>query len=158
MRPGTILIVALITASCTQNTSTGPSALPASHPAATAADLAFCVQQMNSYRTPKNLPLLVQSAALEAHAFESARADALSGIKGQYFRTHPGPAAQIMTLRQSLPLPNRSIGFAFYLMGADYGYPTPHPEQYAKIVGPYTHVGCGAFAQGDQITSVVNFR
>jgi len=87
-----IVCAAAVASACGKNpvssSSTGGGSTTGSSsgsPRANAADLAFCVDETNRYRTIRNRPALARSMALEAYAVEGARSDGLANERRPFY-------------------------------------------------------------------------
>jgi uncharacterized protein YkwD len=135
------------------STSSGPTE-------ATTADLVFCVNETNRYRTNNGRPEVTRSATLEAFAAEGAKEDAASAVAHQHFnRTNGGGVAfaenefrRVSTVfftstRDAIA----QFMTSFYAEGSGGGH-------YQNLMGAYSQVGCGVFVANSEITFVQDFR
>jgi hypothetical protein len=126
----------------------------------TAADLAFCVADVNRYRAMANRPALTESAALETFASTSALADAASGVAHSHFTSINGggiSAAENELLSSPLsfsPTPKDAISNLDGISWAE----GPGGGHYQNLTGGYTQVGCGTFTTAGAITVAIEFR
>jgi uncharacterized protein YkwD len=147
------------TLTCTPSpvSPTPPPRLPTT---ATAADLAFCVQETNRYRTSVKLSTLSESAALESYAATGAQIDGTAHSAHSHFVSANGggvafaeneipwwPLATYLTVQAVI---ERGL-VQLWAEGPTGGH-------YRNLTGPYTQLGCGAFISHGEITVVQDFR
>lgn len=169
MRPdtsasGTFAAIALtlVASACSPAFPDAPTGSTTSNsaPSVTAADLAFCVSDINRYRAQVNRPPLAQSAALETYAAASAQADTASGMPHSHFAGSNGGGVAtaenelLMLDRQLAPTVQEAMHTATAIFLAE----GPGGGHYEHIVGPYTQVGCGVFVTTAAVTVVQDFR
>jgi Cysteine-rich secretory protein family len=136
------------------------SSSPSSPTGATAADLAFCVQDINAFRATVGRPPLAQSAALEAFAAQSAQQDATTGVPHSHFDATNGGG---IAAGENELLPT-ALSLFGTVQGAMHGADTisfaegPSGGHYQLLVGSSTQVGCGVFISNGRITVVQDFR
>ena len=128
--------------------------------AATVADLAFCVQEANRYRTLAGKTALAQSAALESYAATGAQVDGTARVAHSHFTSMNGGGvalaenellATALNLFGTVQEAMRQVIAAFLPEGPSGGH-------YQNLEGPYTQVGCGVFIANGLITVVQDFR
>lgn len=159
-----VIGLALFAAACGGNGSptepTPSSGSSGSFGPATTADLVFCVDETNRYRSLRGRPALTRSSTLEAYAAEGAQEDGQAHAGHRHFqRTQGGgiafaenelpwwPTAQFQNVRAVM-----ASGIAgFYGEGPGGGH-------YDNMMGGYTQVGCGVYIANGEITVVQNFR
>jgi hypothetical protein len=121
------------------------------------AEMIFCVDEINRYRTGDGLPALDRSTALETWATESARVDGTANRAHLHFtQTNGGGVA----LAETELLSWRSDDVhAIVRQGLQFMWNEgPDGEHRVILVGPYSEVGCGAFISGGLVTVVQSFR
>jgi Cysteine-rich secretory protein family len=156
------IVLAFVTSACSPAFPDAPTGSTTSNtpPSVTAADLAFCVGDVNRYRAQVGRPPLVESPSLEAFAAAGAQADAASGVPHSHFRaTNGGGIAsaenELLTFdRQLAPTVQDAMHAANAIFWAE-GSTGAH---YQILVGSFTEVGCGVFVTGGAVTVVQDFR
>jgi len=121
------------------------------------AEMIFCVDEINRYRTGAGLTALERSPALEAWATESARVDAAANQPHAHFTATNGGG---VALAETELLAWRSDNVhAIVRQGLQFMWDEgPDGEHRVILVGPYTAVGCGAYVAGGLVTVVQSFR
>jgi hypothetical protein len=150
--------LALCVSACANQNPTQPVTSTAT--GATAADLAFCVQDINAFRASVGRPALAQSAALEVFAHVSAQEDATAGISHTHFDATNG-AGVALGENELLTTALSFFGTVQAAMhGADAIFIAEGPTggHYQHLVGSYTQVGCGVSIGNGMITVVQDFR
>lgn len=158
-----LLALVLLAAGCR-----GPLSSPAApgstgDPGAPAftAEVGLCADQTNTYRASVGLAPLRRSDVLETYATVAARTDGLAHIAHQYARqTNMGNGtsrAENAILWWSLRYYG-SVQRVVRLGLADMWKQGEGGAHYRNLVGHYTEVGCGIFANGDEVTVVQAFR
>ncbi len=146
--------------STTSGVSTTSLSAAAAQTQATAADLAFCVQETNRYRAQAGKALLNRSATLENYAAIGAQVDATAKIAHTHFASTNGGGvaraenemlAAAVSIFGTIQEAMRQSIARFYAEGPSGGH-------YQNLEGPYTQVGCGVFVGSGLITFVQDFR
>jgi hypothetical protein len=155
------VIAALVGSACGPAFPNAPStSASSSSPTATAADLAFCVADINGYRAQANRPPLAESMALETFAAAGAQTDAASGVPHAHFTASNGAGIataenEFLTAdRQLFPTTQDAMHGASALFWAE----GPTGSHYQTLVGPYSQVGCGVFVANGAVTVVQDYR
>jgi Cysteine-rich secretory protein family len=136
------------------------SSSPSSSTGATAADLAFCVQDINAFRVTVGRPPLAESATLEAFAAQGAQQDATTGVPHSHFDAVNGGGIasgenELLTAALSL---FGTVQGAMHGADAIFVAEGPSGGHYQHLVGSSTQVGCGVFIAKGAITIVQDFR
>jgi hypothetical protein len=123
------------------------------------ADLAFCVDVINNYRTMAGKPPLGRASDLERYAAEGASADGMSRVPHQHFRAGD---AGVAAAENEFPFQSlRGWGTLEALIAgttAQIWTENETSEPRRNLVGPYREVGCGLYTNGDEVTLVEDFR
>lgn len=161
-----IALVGLLSGACSSmpTSPTGPSSTQASVSGATTdgtaglgADMAFCVDEINRYRTSVGRPPLARSQSLETFATDAAQKDAGVRIAHQHFRdTNGAGVSQAET--EILWWKDQPVHDVVQKGLAQMWRVGPGGEHYDIISGPYTQVGCGAFISNGEVTVSQDFR
>ena len=135
-----------------------PAAAPSSADTASlSANLQFCADEINRYRTSVGLNPLTRSDELERYAAQAVRNDAGEGVPHRFFSRANGGGVT-MAETELLRWRNYSVravierGLASMWAGGASG------AHYGVIVGPYTQVGCGVFAKGNEVSVAQEYR
>ena len=148
------VIAGLAMLSCQGGIPLSPSAAAL---AGTPAELTYCAEKINHYRSSVGLPPLQQSDALEAFAAEAAQNDGLVHVAHHYFtRTNGGGTAKAET--EILWWRGFAVRAVIQKGLAQMWDAGPPGEHYEIIVGPYTQIGCGIFVNGSEVTVTQEFR
>jgi len=156
------VITGLVVSACGPAFPNAPSTSTSSSSnlTATAADLAFCVADINGYRAQANRPALAESIALETFAAAGAQTDAASGVPHTHFTASNG--AGIATAENEFLTADRqlfpTIQNAMHGANALFWAEGPTGSHYQTLVGPYTQVGCGVFVANGTVTVVQDYR
>ena len=162
-QPVGLLLLVIIAAGCRGPLTSAIAPSPTSDPGTPAfsAEAGLCVEQTNIYRATLGLGPLQRSDALEAYATAAARNDGLAHVAHQYARqTNQGNGtsrAENALLWWSLRYYGTvqriiKLGLADMWKQGDDG------AHYRNLVGNYSHLGCGIFVNGDEVTVVQAFR
>ena len=122
-----------------------------------AADLAFCVQEVNRYRATVGAGPLSQQAALEATAAQAAQSDHQSGEAHGWVRRNGGPAenqAPRWSRASSGGNAQTFISRALQLMWAE----GPGGGHYENMRGRFAATGCAIYSDTATATFVQHFR
>jgi hypothetical protein len=140
------------------NAFNGPST--SSSTRATAADLVFCVQDINAFRATVGRPPLSEYVPLEAFAGLSAQEDADAGTAHSHFNATNGGGVASAENELLTAAFNQSSTVQAAMHGADAIFIAEGPsgDHYKNLVGPYAQVGCGVFIANGAITVVQDFR
>jgi hypothetical protein len=133
-RLGLLLAVGLVVPGCAY---LGPSG------AATEADVAFCVSEVNRYRVLAGMIALSRSAALDSFATESAEMDGtgISSAETELLRWRGASVHAIIEKGLSI----------MWQQG-------PGGEHYDIIAGPYSEIGCGIYIGASGVTVAQDYR
>jgi uncharacterized protein YkwD len=159
-----LLLACALASSCGSASPAIPSPPAASASIAettfSAADLAFCVADINRYRALANRPALAASAALDAYAAAGAQADAVAGSAHSHFIAGRGGGiaaaeSELLTSPRSLyPTLQGAIASLDSIAWSE----GPAGGHYQNLIGAYTQVGCGAYATANAVTIVQDFK
>ncbi len=151
---GLPLALAIGVAACSSQ-STGPSDAGAPPSGATAADLAFCVQDVNSYRARVGRPPYPESAALEAYAAAGAQQDATTNRPHAHFARGNGAGialAENKVLNGAFGV-TAQVDDAIRSANALFFSEGPGGGHYEHLVSPsLTEIGCGVDIADRRIT------
>lgn len=162
-RPGfsIVLVSTLAVAGCNQNQNGTGTTSPSRPTQATAADLAYCVQDVNRYRASVGRPAYSESPALEAYAAAGAQQDGTAGTAHAHFASTNGGGVALAEnefLRQGLT-GAETVQMAIQIADAVFFGEGPGGGHYENMTSTsYTTAGCGVFIQNDAITIVEDFR
>ena len=159
-----VALTAALTAACSSSDGSlpsSPSAPTSSNPAAPSsnleAELTFCVNETNRYRATQDLSALTRSGALEAYAAAGAQEDGLAHAPHQHFRSTNGGG--LAWAENEIPWWSATSSHAVIQQGLAMMWAEgPGGGHYENMRGPYTQLGCGVFANGNEITVVQDFR
>jgi len=147
-RLGLLLAVGLVVPGCA---FLGPSG------AATEADVAFCVSEVNRYRVLAGMIALSRSAALDSFATESAEMDGKASQPHQHFSATGGAgisSAETELLRWRGASVHAIIEKGLSMMWQQ----GPGGEHYDIIAGPYSEIGCGIYIGASGVTVAQDYR
>ena len=141
--------------------STSPSGSGGSPAGPTAADLAFCVQDVNGYRARTGRTPYAESPALEAFAGTSAREDSTANVPHAHFTgTNGGGVASAEN-----EVLNGAFGSAAHIedairsANALFFSEGPGGGHYEHLVSAsLTELGCGVYVADGRITIAEDFR
>lgn len=152
-----------LAACCVVASACGGAASPASPsapPVPYALERQFCLDKTNEYRASVGRPALHRSEALERYADAAAEHDGTNHVGHGYFRMTGGGG--VARAENELPWwPLNTLGTLQNLIRvglAGFWGEGPGGGHYENIRGPYTELGCGIFANGNQVTVVQAFR
>jgi hypothetical protein len=151
-----VLLLAAIAAfsvGCALTSSTAPSPGPDESP----SDLAFCVDQTNSYRASVGLAPLANAADLDAFSAVAVKYDALAGAPHVYFEQTNGDGVSRAEI-ELLGWRNFTVRDAITQGLAQMWAGGPAGEHYRIIAGSYSQVGCGIFVNGSAVSVAQDFR
>ena len=123
--------------------------------------LTICVEMTNELRATVGALPLAPSADVAAYAAEAARADALSNRAHSYTGGPNRPRNVAFAENAVVRWPLSRFGSIPSLVVSalqafwDEGPGGPH---YENMRGPYQAVGCGTYADGDDVTLIQHFR
>jgi hypothetical protein len=139
----------------------GSAASPSGGPGqitASAADLAFCVQEVNRYRATVGIATLSQQAGLEASAAQAAQSDHQSGEAHGWFRRNGTALAENQAPRWSRASSGNDartfISRALQAMWAE----GPGGGHHENMRGRFTATGCAVYSDATTATFVQHFR
>ncbi len=129
----------------------------------TEAEIAFCVEETNRYRTAIKKPPFARTAALDDFASRGAEHDAKRREPHHHFNNTQFPDSFSALAENELP---------WWHLDADEGAVRrviraglrsmweegPGGGHYENLVGTYTQMGCGIWIDGNEITVVQDFR
>ena len=150
-----ICVLACLTAACGR--------LPAS-PSSTeeaiaklSTNLAYCVDQVNRYRTSVGLTPLSRSADLEAFAAQAAENDGRAHKAHHWFGMTGGGG---MATAENEILWWKGFGVQSVIeQGLRQMWQAgPRGEHYDIMVGSFSQIGCGIFVNGSEVTVAQDFR
>src|SRR5262245_53933152 len=161
------VLIAALTVSCNSSEQRSPdpiavreSAIPErpSNPSdSLEQNLEFCVSETNRYRATVGLLPLTRSTELEGYAAAGARQDGLAHKAHLHYRSANLAAKGIA--ENELPWwPGSSIRQVIKNGIAAMWAEGPGGGHFENIRGPYTHIGCGVFVNGNEITVVQNLQ
>ena len=123
--------------------------------------MTICVEVTNQLRATVGAPPLAPSADVAAYAAEAARADALANRAHSYTGGPNRPRNVAFAENAVVRWPLSRFGSIGTLVVSalqafwDEGPGGPHRE---NMAGPYRTVGCGTYADGDEVTLIQHFR
>ncbi len=155
-----VALGAACSAACGPAFPNGPSGEKGGSNMPTAADLAFCVSDINAYRAQANRPSLTESTALDTFAAQGAQIDGASGVAHSHFTSSNGGG--IATSENELLALDLTVAptiqAAMHAANATFWGEGPTGPHYQILVGPYLQVGCGAFTTNGAVTIVEDFQ
>jgi hypothetical protein len=162
-RAALLVIVALLGVGCDKAASpTAPDSPPASSPppavlTVTAADLAFCVSDVNRVRVANGRSVLVQSPTLDAFATAGAQADHASGTPHGHILAAGGGLgyAENELLRQPVRGTVQMAMQDLTRLSLEEG---PGGGHYQNLLGAWSGIGCGGALDAAGITIVQDFH
>lgn len=155
-----MLLVALSTGCSTQDTPSAPGGIGSggSTTTVTAADLAFCLQETNRYRTMAGVAPVVASSDLDAYALRVAQADH-TGWQAHGYTNGPGRPGGAFAENEALRWPHTvAIRDVIASATAQFWAEGPGGGHYENLRGPWRLVGCGVYVEGGAVTFVQHFR
>jgi hypothetical protein len=120
-----------------------------------AAELGFCVDELNRYRALAGLPAFQNSAGLETYAAEGAKVDATAKQAHTHFRGNNGGG--IAKAETELLLWSGGNVHAVIERGVEMMW-NERGEHYDILAAPHAEAGCGIFVNEDGITVTQDFR
>lgn len=153
-------LLCLLAWSCGPNTPSTPTATVATS-TATAADLAFCIQDTNALRARVGAAPVLRDTTLEAFAADGARLDAASGVIHQHFQLSGPSLPGNRYENEILNIDAASLGTiqaAMHAMNNLWFAEGPSGGHYQNTLGPQVRLGCGVFLQKGLITIVQDFQ
>jgi uncharacterized protein YkwD len=151
----TIAVAAVLMSACGSTPSSPTDEPPDPAGTATTADLQFCLDETNRYRSMRGRPALTLATDLVNRAQASAEADHASGRAHGYFEAHPLNGAENEALRWGLGGTVRGVVANMLAFMWSEG---PGGGHYENIIGPYRELGCGFAITGSTMTFVQNLR
>ena len=148
-----IAAATLLATGCARGSLLGPSDGSERH----SGELSFCAEEVNRYRASIGLSALSRANDLEAFAAEAARNDGLAHKAHHWFATTngAGTAAAENEILWWTGFAVRQVIREGLKQMWDSG---PKGEHYDIMVGSYSHIGCGVFVNGSEVTVVQDFR
>jgi hypothetical protein len=151
----------LVAAGCAESQRAGIGPSTPTPDAATPADIAFCVQDINQYRSRLTLTAYFTSDALNTYADLGARQDSASGVAHGHFTSTSGTGAaqgENEFLNQSLT-PFTSVQAAIQAAHAQFFAQGPTGADYANLASTsFVQAGCGIAIANGAITIVEDFQ
>ena len=147
-------VLALAASSCGTSPA-APSPAPAGD--ASAADLAFCLDETNRYRAMAGSAALTRDAGLDAYAADAARSDGISGVPHAYFGAHPSGGGENEVIDWHTEIYGSVRGVMQAAIAA-YWSEGPSGGHYRNLTGGYARLGCGVYVNGTRVTFVQEFR
>jgi len=130
--------------------------------ASLAADIAFCVEEVNRYRAQAGDAPLARSAALDAFSTEAARVDGQNRQPHFHFiATNGGPGiARAQNVIPFWKLSDHGSVRRIVRKGLEMMWDEgPGGGHYDTMRGPYTEIGCGVYvAENGEVTVSQDFR
>jgi hypothetical protein len=125
------------------------------------ADTAFCVDEINRFRSTIGAPPLTQSSAIEAFSTEASRVDGAAHQAHKYFRDTNGGNG-VSLAENEIPwwlLSQFSSTRAVITKGLEMEWAEgPGGGHYDTMSGKYTEVACGISITSGEITVTQDFR
>jgi hypothetical protein len=154
--------IAALVSACSGATSAPSSLAGQTTTGASVADLAFCVQNINSYRARVGSRTnYAESAALETFAAAGAQADSLSDQAHGHFEANIGAGialAENEVVNASFTTGN-SVQGVIQSVNAEFFSEGPGGGHYEHLVSvTLSQVGCGIYIGGGRITVTEDFR
>jgi hypothetical protein len=137
--------------------SGSPAAPSAGHAGDVTDNLAFCADQVNSYRAGLGLSPLGRSADLEAFAEKAARNDGEVHQAHHWFAITKGGGA-VSAENEILWWRGFGVRTVIELGLLQMWQAGPGGEHYAIMTGPFSQIGCGIFVNGSEVTIAQDFR
>jgi uncharacterized protein YkwD len=141
------------TAGSTEPVAASPSVLTSS----SSADLQYCADITNRYRTSVGLRPLVRSASLEGFAAQAASVDGVAHVAHTHFAATNGDGissaeTEILWWRGFTVQAVIQRGLAqMWEVG-------PGGEHYDIMIGAFSEIGCGIAVNGSEVTVTQDFR
>ncbi len=123
--------------------------------------LAFCVDEINTYRARAKKPALQRSPELESFAADGAKSDAAARQPHHHFSrvAYPHPYREMG--ENEIPWwPRAQYGSVEEIIRAGLAgmwAEGPGGGHYENLVGKFTQVGCGIHVAGDEVTVTMDF-
>ena len=157
---GLLLSGVLIAACANDGTLSMSSFAPNAAASATAADLAFCVQDINAYRARVGIASRYsESAALETFAALGAQQDSVSGQAHGHFEGTLGGAVGENELLNGSFTTGIGVQAAIQSANAQFFSEGPGGGHYEHLVSlTLRQVGCGVYIANGRITIVEDFQ
>jgi uncharacterized protein YkwD len=138
-----------------------PSSTPTPGAPLYSAEVGYCVERTNRYRSSVGRSALDRSAALEEYAAAAARTDGLAHVAHQHARTTNSGNGLSRAENAILWWSLRHYGSVQRVIRdglAEMWGQGASGQHYRNLVGSYSEVGCGVFVNGDEVTVVQAFR
>lgn len=123
-------------------------------------DLEYCVARTNEYRAQVGKPPLGRSMDLEAYAATGAMVDGTAHMPHQHFKATQGGG--IAFAENEIPWwPLGQFGNVHAIIEgglAQMWAEGPGGGHYENMTGAYSHLGCGIYAHGDEITVTQDYN
>lgn len=138
-------------------------ALPAPGPSSAgtanlSAQLQFCADEINRYRTIAGRTPLTRAEDLERFAGEAAQHDAAAGVPHLLFKSTNGGGGISRAETELLRWRKYAVSDVIREGLANMWSAGPDGEHYDILVGPYTQVGCGVFVNGEEVSVAQDYR
>jgi uncharacterized protein YkwD len=156
------IVVASVTGCSKMGNPTAPDAVTTGNGSAdVAADLAFCVSEINRLRATVGAPALAQSGTIEAFSSEAAQVDGAAHETHKHFRDTNGGRGAAMA-ENEIPWWNLSDWGSVHAVirqGLSIEWAEgPGGSHYENMTGRYTEVACGISVKGNEVTVTQDFR
>lgn len=157
----------MLSAACTASSPTAPSAAsidPANPSAVTSAaigleaSLSFCTSEINRYRASVGLTALARSAELDAFSAAAVEYDHKARTPHAYHQRTSGGGGLSRAQNELLLWKGYAVNEVIRRGLADMWAQGPQGTHYRTMTGPYSHVGCGVFVSGSEVSVSQDFR